>query len=86
MAGYCISITVALGVMVAMLFFRGVAVVQTATLAGMLAAALAGMLKEMWDARHPDSHTADRWDALSTLLGGVLAWGVLTGLVMVATS
>ena len=82
MAGYCISITVALGVIAAMLFFGGVAVTQTATLAGLLVAALTGMLKEVWDVRHPASHTADRWDALSTLFGGALAWGVLTGLIV----
>jgi len=77
-AGYGVSITVVLGMLAG-----GVANMQVAAFAGLLAAALAGVLKEVWDARHPASHTTDLWDAVSTLLGGVLAWGVVTGMAMV---
>ena len=32
---------------------------------------LAAVLKEVYDASHPDKHTADKWDAFATTLGGI---------------
>ena len=41
-------------------------------LAGILAAAAAGILKEAWDYYHPEGHTVDVWDALFTMFGGLI--------------
>jgi hypothetical protein len=35
---------------------------------------LAGLLKELYDARHKDTHTPDIWDAVATALGGTLGY------------
>lgn len=38
---------------------------------GVLAALVAGALKELYDHFHPDIHTCDVWDFVATLSGGV---------------
>jgi hypothetical protein len=38
---------------------------------GLGVAMAAGFGKEEWDRRHPKIHTADRYDALATILGGI---------------
>jgi hypothetical protein len=38
---------------------------------GLFVAVAAGFGKEEWDRRHPETHTADRYDALATILGGI---------------
>ncbi len=35
--------------------------------------ALAAVLKEFYDWRNPSAHTADVWDIVATLIGGLLA-------------
>lgn len=32
----------------------------------------AAVVKEIYDAFHPDTHTADWWDAFATILGGAV--------------
>lgn len=39
--------------------------------AGVMAAAVAGVAKEMWDAKHP-GHTSEIKDAIATIIGGIL--------------
>ena len=46
---------------------------------GLLACAVIAVVKEFYDARHPDMHTPDGWDAYATLVGAIpalplLAW------------
>jgi len=38
---------------------------------GVAAALVVGIGKELWDLAHPKTHTADVWDAVATVLGGV---------------
>ena len=42
----------------------------TAPVAGFVAAALVGLIKELYDMRHPAKHTADVLDFVATVLGG----------------
>lgn len=39
---------------------------------GLSLAIVVGCLKELWDARHPLTHTADFWDFAATVLGGLV--------------
>jgi hypothetical protein len=39
--------------------------------------AVIAALKEIYDARHPDKHTADFWDWVATVLGGVVGFVVV---------
>jgi hypothetical protein len=43
-----------------------------------LVVAVIAALKEIYDARHPDKHTADFWDWVATSLGGVLGMLIIT--------
>jgi hypothetical protein len=43
-----------------------------------LVVAVIAALKEIYDARHPDKHTADIWDWVATSLGGVLGMLIIT--------
>ena len=45
------------------------------TIISIAAVAVVAYLKEQYDARHPDEHTADIWDWVATTLGGAV--GVL---------
>jgi hypothetical protein len=36
--------------------------------------AVIAALKEIYDARHPDKHTADFWDWVATVLGGLVGF------------
>jgi hypothetical protein len=40
--------------------------------------AVIAALKEIYDARHPDKHTADIWDWVATSLGGVLGYTLIS--------
>jgi hypothetical protein len=40
--------------------------------------AIVALLKEIYDARHPDKHTADFMDWVATVLGGVLGMLIIT--------
>jgi hypothetical protein len=40
--------------------------------------AVIAALKEIYDARHPDKHTADFMDWVATVLGGVLGMLIIT--------
>jgi hypothetical protein len=42
-----------------------------------LVVAVIAALKEIYDARHPDKHTADFWDWVATVLGGVFGFVVV---------
>lgn len=44
---------------------------------GLVATAVAAVGKELYDKRHPDRHTSDRYDAAATVLGGALAYAAL---------
>jgi hypothetical protein len=39
--------------------------------------AIIAALKEIYDALHPDSHTADFWDWVATTLGGLVGFVVV---------
>jgi hypothetical protein len=39
--------------------------------------AIIALLKEIYDALHPDKHTADFWDWVATTLGGVVGFVVV---------
>ena len=39
-----------------------------------LVVAVIAALKEIYDARHPDKHTADIWDWVATTLGGLVGF------------
>jgi hypothetical protein len=39
--------------------------------------AVIAALKEIYDARHPDKHTADFWDWVATVLGGIVGFVVV---------
>jgi hypothetical protein len=39
--------------------------------------AIIALLKEIYDALHPDSHTADFWDWVATTLGGVVGFVII---------
>jgi hypothetical protein len=41
--------------------------------------AIIALLKEIYDYKHPESHTADFWDWVATVLGGAVGF-VLTSL------
>jgi hypothetical protein len=43
-----------------------------------LVVAVIAALKEIYDALHPDKHTADIWDWVATVLGGVLGMLIIT--------
>jgi hypothetical protein len=43
-----------------------------------LVVAIIAALKEIYDALHPESHTADIWDWAATSLGGVLGMLIIT--------
>ena len=43
---------------------------------GLALAALTGAGKELWDLAHPSEATADVWDLLATVCGGLLACGI----------
>jgi hypothetical protein len=43
-----------------------------------LVVAVIAALKEIYDALHPDKHTADIWDWVATSLGGVLGMLIIT--------
>ncbi len=42
-----------------------------------LVVAVIAALKEIYDARHPDKHTADFWDWVATTLGGIVGFVVV---------
>jgi uncharacterized membrane protein YdcZ (DUF606 family) len=42
-----------------------------------LVVAVIALLKEIYDALHPDKHTADFWDWVATVLGGVVGFVVV---------
>ena len=42
-----------------------------------LVVAVIAALKEIYDARHPDKHTADFWDWAATVLGGVVGFVIV---------
>ena len=44
----------------------------TSPVAGFVAAALVGLIKELYDMRHPARHTADVLDFVATVLGGMV--------------
>jgi hypothetical protein len=44
---------------------------------GLCLALIVGCLKELWDAYHPLTHTADFWDFAATTLGGL--FGAVVG-------
>lgn len=44
----------------------------TSPVAGFVAAALAGLIKELYDMRHPANHTADVLDFAATVMGGMV--------------
>ncbi|MEQ1665596.1 MAG: hypothetical protein ABL927_09500, partial [Bdellovibrionales bacterium] len=44
---------------------------------GSLAAVLAGALKELYDSKHPDNHTADIRDFIATSIGGLIGAGMI---------
>lgn len=39
---------------------------------GVCVAVIAGVLKEVYDKLHPDTHTVDTWDIGATTAGGVI--------------
>lgn len=41
---------------------------------GLTAVVAAGVVKEICDYFHKDTHTPDVWDAVATILGGVVAF------------
>ena len=43
-----------------------------------LVVAVIAALKEIYDALHPDKHTADIWDWVATSLGGVLGYTLIS--------
>lgn len=45
---------------------------------GLIIAVIAGKAKEMYDYKHQDRHTYDKWDMYATWLGGLIGWMVLT--------
>ena len=68
------------GAFVAILFagvpvFFGYDVVMCIVL-GIYMAAVAGILKELYDYFNPKKHTADFWDFVATVAGGILGAGV----------
>jgi hypothetical protein len=40
--------------------------------------AIIALLKEIYDALHPDKHTPDFWDWVATSLGGVLGYTLIS--------
>ena len=42
-----------------------------------LVVAVIAALKEIYDARHPDKHTADFWDWVATVLGGLVGFVIV---------
>lgn len=44
---------------------------------GLAYALVAGVLKEFYDSRHPESHTCDVWDFVATALGGLAGFALL---------
>jgi hypothetical protein len=48
------------------------------TIISIAAVAVVAYLKEQYDARHPDKHTADIWDWAATTLGGVLGTAIVS--------
>jgi len=44
---------------------------------GLGLAIIAGKAKEVYDSKHQDKHTADKWDMFATWLGGVVGYIVL---------
>jgi len=46
---------------------------------GLLLAVLGAIIKEIYDYRHPESHTADVKDAMATILGGLLGFIIYLG-------
>ena len=40
--------------------------------------AIIALLKEIYDALHPDKHTADFWDWVATILGGLVGFVVVS--------
>ena len=40
--------------------------------------AIIALLKEIYDALHPDKHTADFWDWVATTLGGVVGFVIIS--------
>jgi len=40
--------------------------------------AIIALLKEIYDALHPDKHTADFWDLLVTIAGGALGYSLVS--------
>ena len=48
------------------------------TIISIAAVAVVAYLKEQYDARHPDEHTADGLDFLATTLGGVLGTAIVS--------
>ena len=46
---------------------------------GLLLAVLGAVTKEIYDYRHPESHTADWKDAVATTLGGLLGYIIYLG-------
>lgn len=45
-------------------------------LTAMLAAWVAGLTKAVYDDCRPATHTADPWDFVATVAGGVIVWGL----------
>lgn len=46
---------------------------------GLLLAFVGAIYKEIYDHFHPDKHTADVWDAVATILGGILGYVIYLG-------
>jgi len=44
---------------------------------GLAIALIAGKAKEMYDVKHQDKHTYDKWDMFATWLGGLVGFIVL---------
>jgi len=42
-----------------------------------LAACVAGAIKELYDSANPQTHTADIWDFVATFAGGALVWAIV---------
>jgi len=46
---------------------------------GLLLAVVGAITKEIYDYFHPDTHTADVWDAVATTIGGIIGYVIYLG-------
>lgn len=46
---------------------------------GLLVAVVSAVGKEIYDYCHQDTHTPDLWDAIATMLGGLLGYAIYLG-------